>query len=69
MTIAKALEVLKYHQAWRRGFEENYKYQASDVTEALNIAIQHLQWRENNKELFGTVSTTNDDKLNYDKGK
>ena len=72
MTTAKALEILKYHNDWRQGKNHGYLYTSDELTQALDVAIKHLEYVETlsaieSERLFGTQSTTNDKCPNYEK--
>jgi len=72
MTTAKALEILKHHNVWRRGLVDDPKYTPTEIGQAIDVAIKHLEYVETlsaieSERLFGTQSTTNDNCPNYEK--
>ena len=46
MTTTKALEILKYHNDWRRGLHDVYHYTPKELTQAFQVAIKHLEYVE-----------------------
>jgi hypothetical protein len=71
MTTAKALEILKHHNVWRRGLVDDPKYTPKEIGEAIDVAIKHLEYVETlsaieSERLFGTQSTTNDKCPNHE---
>jgi hypothetical protein len=44
MTTTKALEILKYHNDWRRGLHDIYHYTPTEVGEAIDVAVNHLEY-------------------------
>jgi hypothetical protein len=44
MTTAKALMILKYHNTWRRGLVDDPKYTPKAIGEAIDVAINHLEY-------------------------
>jgi len=68
MTTTKALEILKYHNDWRRGLHDVYHYTPTEIGEAIDLAIHHMEFAERLIKLQSdlicvTQSTTNYDNL------
>tara|TARA_R110002167_G_scaffold344170_1_gene553423 strand:+ start:426 stop:680 length:255 start_codon:yes stop_codon:yes gene_type:complete len=43
MDLKEAIKLLDYHQRWRQGIEEDFKYKPSQLTEALDIVLEQVK--------------------------
>lgn len=58
MELKTAIEILECHQEWRLGEKEEMKYKPNEITEALDILLEHaktrsfgiVRWHENERE-------------------
>ena len=69
MTTTKALEILKYHNAWRRGLVDDPKYTPTEIGQAIDVAIKHLEYVEKVKEvndIFKASEGINEFVANFD---
>ena len=43
MELHKAIEILEYHQQWRRGDIDEMKYTPKELTEALDLVLSEIK--------------------------
>ena len=44
MTLEIAIEILTYHQEWREGKRDDMKYEPKELTEAIDVILNHLKF-------------------------
>ena len=56
----KALEILKHHNVWRRGLVDDPKYTPTEIGQAIDVAIHHMEYVEKIKAISDNFKPSDD---------